>query len=184
MEERPAIRTFSGLKKRDVRHLYRDIDRKINDKSWILDSNLGLPTYSETKYALKKSESKAVSTLTKAFDSLSRFRVWIAKQMYQKLPRPMKRVVKKIGRIEAKVHKKLICLTPKLKRRFGHLFDSNGQRVPTKLKKKRSIFPDFEFGDPKGILLCWQKIISTIFHRGSFNNYVDQILLIYQTCHL
>ena len=156
MEERAAIRTFSGLKKRDVRQLYRDIDRK----SWIWGSKLGLPTYSETKYALKKSDSKGVSILTKALNSLSRFRVWIARNTYQKLPRPMKTVVKKIGRIEAKVHKRLVCLTPKLKRRFGHLFYPNGQRVPKKLKKKRSIFPDFEFGDPKGIFLCCHKKLS------------------------
>ena len=157
LEERTAIRQFSGLKKRDVRQLYRNIDRKIDAKSWILDSKLGLPTYVETKYALKKSESKEVSILTKALNSLSRFRVWIARKMYQKLPRPMKKVVKKIGRIESKVHKKLVCLTPKLKRRFGNLFYPNGQRVPAKLEKKRSIFPDFEFGDPKGIFLCWHK---------------------------
>ena len=159
LEERAAFRTFSGLKKRDVRQLYRDIDRKIDDKSWIFDTKLGLPTYGETKYALKKSESKSVSILTKALNSLSRFRVSIARKMYQKLPRPMKAVVKKIGRIEAKVHKKLVCLTPKLKRRFGHLFYPNGQRVPKELKKKRSIFPDFEFGDPKGIFLCCHKKI-------------------------
>ena len=159
MEERAAIRTFSGLKKRDVRQLYHDINRKINAKSWIWDSKFGLPTYSETKYALKKSESKSVSILKKALNSLSRFRVSIARKMYQKLPRPMKTIVKKIGRIEAKVHKKLVCLTPKLKRRFGHLFYTNGQRVPKTLKKKRSIFPEFEFGDPKGIFLCCHKTI-------------------------
>ena len=157
LEERTAIRTFSGLKKRDVRQLYHDINRKINAKSWIWDSKFGLPTYSETKYALKKSESKLVSILTKALNSLSRFRVSIARKMYQKLPRPMKTVVKKIGRIEAKVHKKLVCLTPKLKRRFGHLFYPNGQRVPKELKKKRSIFPDFEFGDPKGTFYAANK---------------------------
>ena len=150
MEERTTSRQFSGLKKRSVRQLYHAIDRKIDTKSWILDSKLGLPDYVETNYALKKSESKEVSVLTKALNSLSRFRVWIAKKMFQKLPRPMKRVVKKIGRVEAKVLKKLVCLTPKLKRRFGNLFYSNGQIVPTKLEKKRSIFLDFEFGDPKG----------------------------------
>ena len=157
MEERAAIRTFSGLKKRNVRQLYRHINKKMSAKSWILDSKLRLPNYVETKYAVKKSESKEVSILTKALNGLSRFRVWIARKMFQKLPRPMKRVVKKIGRIEAKVHKRLVCLTPKLKRRFGHLFYPNGQRVPKKLKKKRSIFPDFEFGDPKGIVLCCHK---------------------------
>ena len=181
MEERTAVRTFSGLKKRDVRQLYRDIDRKINTKSWIWDSKLGLPTYSETKYALKKSKSKGVSILTKVLKSLSRFRVSIARKMYQKLPRPMKTVVKKIGRIEAKVHKRLVCLTPKLKRKFGHLFYPNGQRVPKKSKKKRSIFPDFEYGDPKGrFLFCHTKFptqylykieIFPVFHTISMANF-------------
>ena len=157
MEERTAIRQFTGLKKRNVRQLYRAIDRKIDAKSWILDSKLGLPDYVETNYALKKSESKEVSVLTKVLNSLSRFRVWIAKKMFQKLPRPLKRVVKKIGRVEAKVYKKLVCLTPKLKRRFGNLFYPNGQRVPKELKKKRSICPDFEFGDPKGTFYAANK---------------------------
>ena len=157
LEERATIRTFSSLKKRDVRQLYRDIDRKIDAKSRIFDTKLGLPTYGDTKYALKKSESKSVSILTKAFNNLSRFRVWITRKMYQKLPRPMKRVVKKIGRIEAKIHKRLVCLTPKLKRRFGNLLYPNGQIVPTKFEKKRSIFPDFEFGDPKGIFYAANK---------------------------
>ena len=157
LEERTAIRQFSDLKKRNVRQLYRAIDRKIDAKSWILDSKLGLPDYVETNYALKKSESKEVSVLSKALNSLSRFRVWIAKKMFQKLPRPMKRVVKKIGRIEAKVHKKLVCLTPRLKRRFGRLFYPNGKIVPTKLENKRSIFPDFEFRDPKGTFYAASK---------------------------
>ena len=166
MEERTAIRQFTGLKKRNVRQLYRAIDRKIDAKSWILDSKLGLPDYVETNYALKKSESKEVSVLTKVLNSLSRFRVWIAKKMFQKLPLPMKRAVKKIGRVEAKVYKKLVCLTPKLKRRFGNLFYPNGQIVPAKVEKTRRIFPDFEFGDPKGTFYGANKfsIFSDIFH--------------------
>ena len=144
LEERTAIRQFSGLKKRDVRQLYRTIDRKVDAKSWILNSKLRLPTYGETKYAFKQSESNSVNILTKVLNNLSRFRVWIARNTFQKLPQPMKRVVKKIGRVEAKVHKKLACLTPRLKRRFGNLFYPNSQIVP------RSIFPDFEVGDSKG----------------------------------
>ena len=166
LEERTAIRQFSGLKKRDVRQLYRAIDRKINGKSWILDSKLGLPNYVETKYALKKYKSKKVSILKNALKSLSRFRVWIARKMYQKLPRPMKRVVKKIGRIEAKVHKKLVCLTPKLKRRFGNLFYPDGQRVPS----QRSILPDFDFGDPMGIFYAAKK---KLFSNKDFSYHYD-----------
>ena len=157
LEERTAIRQFSGLKKRDVRQLYRTIDRKVDAKSWILNSKLGLPTYGETTYAFKQSESNSVNILTKVLNNLSRFRVWIARNTFQKLPQPMKRVVKKIGRVEAKVHKKLACLTPRLKRRFGNLFYPNGQIVP------RSIFPYFEFGDSKGTFHVAKKILSRNF---------------------
>jgi len=63
--------------------------------------------------------------------------------MYKKLPRSMKKIVKKIGRIEARIHKKLLCLEPRLKRRYGRLIYPEGLSVRALKEKKINFIKDF-----------------------------------------
>merc|ERR1719266_1573551 len=62
--------------------------------------------------------------------------------MYQRLPRAMKNIVKKIGRIEARVHKNIVCMRPRLRRRYGRLVYPEGLTVRA-LKEKKNEFLDF-----------------------------------------
>ena len=93
------------------------------------DTKIGLPSLSEIKYAVQQIQPKTVIFLKKAWNSLNRFRVWIAKKMYNSLPGGMKKIVKKLGRFEALLHKKLVCLKPRLKRRYGLLIYPEGPTV-------------------------------------------------------
>ena len=106
-----------------------------------------LPSYGELNRALRSSDSNLRSKLTTAFNNLSRFRVWIAKKMYQSLPRPLKNIVKKIGRIEARIHKKILCWKPRLQRRYGRLVYPNGLTVKSIIDKKQNFFEFVKTGD-------------------------------------
>ena len=106
-----------------------------------------LPTYGELNRALRSAKTNSRSKLTKAFNNLSRFRVWIAKKMYQRLPRPLKNIVKKVGRIEAKIHKKILCWKPRLQRRYGRLVYPNGLTVKSIIDKKQNFFEFVKTGD-------------------------------------
>ena len=62
--------------------------------------------------------------------------------MYKRLPSPLKKIVKKIGRIEARIHKIVVCMRPRLKRRYGSLVYPEGLTVRA-LKNKQESFFDF-----------------------------------------
>ena len=72
-----------------------------------------------------------------------RFQIWIAKNMYKKLPRVFKKIVKKMGRIEARMHKKMVCLEPRLRRRYGKLVYPEGLTVKSLKEKKNNFIKDF-----------------------------------------
>ena len=129
------------IRKRDVRRLKREIKKRSN-KFWIADTTVQLPTYQEIMYSLEHAETRKIGLLTKVWNSLSRFRVWIAKKMYKRLSRPMKKIVKKIGRLEARIHKKMICLRPRLQRRYGRLVYPEGLTIKA-IKNKKKNFLDF-----------------------------------------
>jgi len=133
------------IRKRDVRRLKREI-KKRGYKFWIGDTTVQLPTYQEIMYSLEhavtNAETRKIGLLTQVWNSLSRFRVWIAKKMYKRLSRPMKKIVKKIGRLEARIHKKMICLRPRLQRRYGRLVYPEGLTIKA-IKNKKKNFLDF-----------------------------------------
>jgi len=135
------------IRKRDVRRLYRIIKKRSSTpfwgpEFWIGNAKVELPSYSQIKYAVQEKQPRTVDFLTTAYNSLSRFRVWIAKKMYKRLSRPMKRLVKKFGRVEALMHKKLVCMTPRLKRRYGQLVYPEGLTVKA-IKEKKKNFENF-----------------------------------------
>ena len=77
-----------AIKKRDVYRLHNHIKKR----SFGMESS-GLPTYGELNRALRSADSNQKSILRGAFNNLSRFRVWIARKMYKKLPSPLKGIV-------------------------------------------------------------------------------------------
>ena len=107
-----------------------------------------MPTLSEIRGAIRNTNSRVRSVLTKAWNHLQRFQVWVAKKMFQKLPRSLKRLVKKIGRIESMLHKKMICLKPRLKRRYGRLVYPEGLTIKALVEQKKDFFQNLESGDP------------------------------------
>ena len=135
------------VRKRDVRRIYHEIEKRSLPKFWIGDSTVELPSYWELKHALGNTETRKVDILTKAWNFLARFRVWIAKRMYKRLPSPLKKIVKKIGRIEARIHKIVVCMRPRLKRRYGTLVYPEGLTVRALKNKKESFFDFIKNGD-------------------------------------
>ena len=67
--------------------------------------------------------------------------------MYKRLPSPLKKIVKKIGRIEARIHKIVVCMRPRLKRRYGTLVYPEGLTVRALKNKKESFFDFIKNGD-------------------------------------
>ena len=60
----------------------------------------------------------------------------------------MKVVIKKMGRIEAKIQKKITCLRPRLRRRYGQLVYPEGLTVKSLITKKQNFFHDINNGNP------------------------------------
>ena len=71
--------------------------------------------------------------------------------MYQRLPQSLKKVVKTIARIEAIMHKKLVCWKPRLKRRYGRLVYPNGLTVKSIVDKKHNFLQFIKTGDPEDL---------------------------------
>ena len=130
------------IRKREVRRLFHKVKRQTPGNFWIGDTRLELPTYSEIKYALENTESRKADVLTKVWNDLKRFQTWIGRNTYGRLSRPMKKIVKKIGRIESRIHESLVCLRPRLKRTFGKLVYPEGQTVKV-IKENTKDFIDF-----------------------------------------
>jgi len=130
------------VKKRDVRRLQHMVKKRSPNPT------LELPSFNEIKYVAQKRPKRSLERdLTKAYNKLNQLRLWISKRMYNKLPSNMKRLVKKFGRIEALLHKTLVCLKPRLKRRYGRLVYPNGLTVKA-IKDKKENFLDFvKYGD-------------------------------------
>ena len=95
-----------------------------------------LPSSRQVRSAVQRFRKRSIGILTNSWNTLNQFRVWIAKKMYRKLPDSLKRIVKKIGRIEARIHKKLVCMQPRLMRRYGLLKYPEGISVRTLKEKK------------------------------------------------
>ena len=74
------------IRKRDVRRLKHEI-KKRSYKFWIADTTVQLPTYLEImnslEHAVTNAETRKISLLTQVWNSLNRFRLWIAKKMYK-----------------------------------------------------------------------------------------------------
>ena len=62
--------------------------------------------------------------------------------MAMMLPPRMKSLLKKFGRVEALLHKNLVCLKPRLERRYGYLVYPEGLTVKA-LKEQKNNFWDF-----------------------------------------
>ena len=136
------------IRKRDLRRLYHQIRKRSTyeyrgKKLWIGNTHLDLPSYSQIRYAVRNIWPRTIHFLTKAWNSLSRFRMWIAKKMYRRLPKAMKKIVKKMGRIEAIMNKIMICLEPRLERRYGRLIYPEGISVKALKDKKKDFIKDF-----------------------------------------
>ena len=114
---------------------------------WFGAATTKLPTLDELKYALNNTETKKVAVLTKIHNFMRNFREWIAKKMFNKLSPGMKRLVKKIGRIEARIHKKMVCLRPRLQRRYGKLVYPEGLTVKAIKDQKEDFFDFINFGN-------------------------------------
>ena len=142
MEPRNIGNTFA-INKRSLRRLYVTINRQNHRTKRDL-----LPSFSEIRLAIRNTNSRIRSVLTKAWNHLQRFRVWVAGKMYRKLPRSLKRIVKKVGKIESMLHKKMLCLKPRLKRRYGRLVYPEGLTIKALVEQKKNFFPDIKSGSP------------------------------------
>ena len=136
------------IKKREIGRLFRQIKKRSNFEFrgrhfQIGNAKSDLPSSGQMKFALQKRQRRSLSFLTRAWTILSRFRIWLAKEMYQKLPDSMKKIVKKIGKIEARFHKIIVCIEPRLKRRYGHLIYPEGLSVKALKEKKVDFIQDF-----------------------------------------
>ena len=143
------LRIFAGtVRRKDLRRLYHQIKKRSifkyrGKQFWIANSKAELPSYSQVRIAIRKSWPRTIGFLTKAWNTLMRFQIWIAKNMYKKLPRAFKKIVKKMGRIEARMHKKMVCLEPRLRRRYGKLVYPEGLTVKSLKEKKKNFIKDF-----------------------------------------
>merc|ERR1719367_655276 len=63
--------------------------------------------------------------------------------MYRKLPNSLQKIVKRIGRIEARIHKKLVCMQPRLMRRYGLLKYPEGISVRALKEEKLNLLTEF-----------------------------------------
>ena len=136
------------INKQDLRRLYHQIKKRSDfkipkEKILIGSTKLELPSYRQIRYALQKIRPRTIEFLTKAWNYLVQFQVWVARKMYKKLPKPFKRIVKKMGRIEAKMEKILFCVEPRLKRRYGRLIYPEGFKVKRIKEKKIDYLKDF-----------------------------------------
>ena len=132
------------INKRSLQRLYVTIDRQNHRTKRDL-----LPSFNEIRLAISNTNSRIRSVLTKAWNHLQRFRLWVAKKVYQKLPKSLKRLVKKIGRIESMLHKKMICLKPRLKRRYGRLVYPEGLTVKALVQQKKQFLEVIKSGSPE-----------------------------------
>ena len=126
------------VRRKDVHRLYRHIKRRSLSRIW----GHGMPSLREIIFSLQKIQPRTIDFLTRAWNSLQNFRIWIAKKMYNRLSKPMKKIVKKIGRVEARIQKKLTCLRPRLMRRYGQLVYPEGLTVNS-IEDKKNEFIDF-----------------------------------------
>lgn len=63
----------------------------------------------------------------------------------------MKKLVKKIGRIEALMHKKLVCIQPRLKRRYGLLVYPEGLTIKAIKEKKKNVENFIKYGNAEDL---------------------------------
>ena len=127
------------LRKRDVRRLYRHVIKR--SKSDYRSPEF--PLLSQILHALRNFKSRKFDIVTTAWNSLNRLRTWIAKKMYKALPSSLKQIVKKVGRIEARLHKKMLCIRPRLQRRYGRLIYPEGISVNAFKDEKKNLITDF-----------------------------------------
>ena len=127
------------LRKRDVGRLYRHIIKR--SKSDYRSQEL--PLLRQILHALQNFKSRKIDIVTTAWNSLNQLRTWIAKKMYKALPSSLKKIVKKVGRIEARLHKKMLCIRPRLQRRYGRLIYPEGISVNALKDEKKNLITDF-----------------------------------------
>ena len=102
-----------------------------------------LPSYREIKHIVRNIWPRTIGLFTKIYNNLLRLQMWIAKKMYKKLPKGMKKIVKKMGRIEARMHKIMVCMEPRLRRRYGKFVYPEGLTFKELKKKKKDWIKDF-----------------------------------------
>ena len=134
-EARNMVQT---VRRKDVHRLYQHIKKRSLSRFWGRE----LPSFTQIIYALRNIQPRSIDLLTEAWNLLNRFRSWIAKKMYSRLPRSMKKIVKKISRVEARIEKKLMCIRPRLKRRYGQLVYPEGLTINA-IEGKKNEFIDF-----------------------------------------
>ena len=132
----------TALQKNDVRKLYKGLRKRS-----LSDVSDNPPSFSEIEDAVSEADSRKRSILVKSYNTLQRFRKWIGRKMYQKLSPRLKKIVKKIGRIEAHFHKKIVCIKPRLQRQYGRLIYPEGLTVKAIVQKKQNFFHDIINGD-------------------------------------
>ena len=126
------------VRRKDVYRLYRHVKRRSLSRIW----GEGLPSLRQILFAIRKIQPRTIDFLTTAWNSLLELRLWIAKRMYNRLSKAMKKIVKKIERVEARIQKKLTCLRPRLMRRYGKLVYPEGLTVNS-IEDKKNEFIDF-----------------------------------------
>ena len=85
---REARNMTGTIRKREVRNLYRMIKKRspspfFDSDFWVGDSKEELPSFREINYAVQKTQPKTVNILTKVYNIINRFRVWLAKTIYR-----------------------------------------------------------------------------------------------------
>ena len=88
-----------------------------------------MPSQNELRWAYNQTKSEGSGALVKAWNNVRRFSIRLVNKIYTKLPRKLKYVVRTLKKLEVKIHNKLVCYEPTLRRSSGKLkFPNQGQR--------------------------------------------------------
>ena len=92
-----------------------------------------LPNSNELRYAYNETKSESKGALVEAWNDFKYLSTELVNKIYSKLPRKLKYLVRAAKKFEAKVHRKLVCLEPNLRRKMGKMsYPENGMPIKSK----------------------------------------------------
>ena len=125
------------IRKREAWSLYKEIKKRS-----LTDVADDYPTYKEINRALRNANSKKSSSFYPAHNVLQKMRRSIEKRA---LPSALTRIGRKIEIIETRLYNLIVCLQPRLKRRFGKLLTPEGQLIKPQRETAQHFFYDSDY---------------------------------------